>query len=285
MYLKNQQNWNRKIETMIDDEKIQLNDRCRQKNYRHKFGKPESYTLIGLTGEKITILKLLKKNLIIIFKFQNCCLFIHSLDDSFVELKECFSSTNLINWNLCPLITALNEKFHSLILVILESKGVEAKIYNHCSCFWLSKTEASEISYTVPNKVELRKLEKKEAKLINSEWPFRYPGSEGFIGSLIDLNGGYGIYLKQTNQLVPWILLIECNGLGLLQTVEKYQGNGYARILIRALSIKISCEYNEDVILFANQSKPKTVELYLRNGFSCASDVHWIYLQMKSNSH
>lgn len=202
-----------------------------------------------------------------------------------MELKECLSATNLINWNLCPLITALNEKFHSFILDILEDKGVEAKIDNHCSCFWLSKTKACKMSYVVPEEVELRKLERKEAKLINSEWPYRYPESESFIASLIDLNGGYGIYLKQTNQLVSWILLIECYGLGLLQTVEKYQGNGYARILIRALSIKISCEYNEDVILFANHSKPLTVELYSRNGFLRTSDVHWIYLQIKSKPH
>lgn len=216
--------------------------------------------------------------------FQDYCLFIHSLDDSLEELKECLSTTNLIKWNLCPLITALNEKFHNLIFEILEVKGVEAMIDNNCSCFWLNRTNASAITYVVPDEVELRKLETKQAELINSEWPYRYLGSEGFIASLIDLNGGYGIYLKETNELVSWILLIECYGLGLLQTVEKYQGNGYARILIRALSIKISCEYNEDVILFANHSKPKTVELYLRNGFSRASDVHWIYLQNKSNS-
>ena len=53
MYLKNQLNWNHKIEAMSDDEKSQLNDRCRQKFYRYKYGKPESYTLIGLTGEKV----------------------------------------------------------------------------------------------------------------------------------------------------------------------------------------------------------------------------------------
>lgn len=49
--------------------------------------------------------------------------------------------------------------------------------------------------------VQLRKLERKKAKLINSEWHYRYPGSEGFIASFIDLNGGYGIYFKETNQL------------------------------------------------------------------------------------
>ena len=212
-------------------------------------------------------------------------MFIHSLDNSLLELKNCLSATNLIKWNLCPLITALNEKFHNLILEILNLKGVEVEIDNHCSCFWLSKSKASEITYVVPDEVELRQLETEEAKLINSEWPYRYTGSEGFIASLINLNGGYGIYLKQTNELVSWILLIECFGLGLLQTIEKYQGNGYARILIRALSIKISCNYNEDVILFASHSKPKTVELYLRNGFLRASNVHWISVQNKIISH
>lgn len=57
MYLRNQLNWNHKIEAMSDDEKIQLNDRCKQKFYRYKFGKPKSYTLIGLTGEKVYTLK------------------------------------------------------------------------------------------------------------------------------------------------------------------------------------------------------------------------------------
>lgn len=55
MYLKNQLNWNHKIEELSDDEKLQLNVRCRQKFYRYKFGRPENYTLIGLTGETVNI--------------------------------------------------------------------------------------------------------------------------------------------------------------------------------------------------------------------------------------
>lgn len=80
MYLKNQMNWNRKIEAMSDVEKYQLNDRCRQKFYRYKSGKPESYTLIGLTGEKVIILKLLLIEFSFNYYFHiSGLLFIHSL--------------------------------------------------------------------------------------------------------------------------------------------------------------------------------------------------------------
>ena len=63
----------------------------------------------------------------------------------------------------------------------------------------------------------------------------------------------------------------------MLQTKSEAQGKGYARILMRELTKQIGKEC--DVILFASHSKPKTVDLYLRNGFKVACYSNWMYLK------
>lgn len=141
----------------------------------------------------------------------------------------------------------------------------------------MEKENALSYEIIVPDDVELRMLNVDDYKLINDSWPYKYPGSECFIKSLIKLNGGLGIY--KDRELVSWILQVECFGLGLLQTVNKHQGKGYARLLIRALTRKISKDYGEDIILFASYSKPKTVDLYMRYGYKHISYTHWMYLK------
>lgn len=142
---------------------------------------------------------------------------------------------------------------------------------------WMDRVKALSYELSVPEDVECKDLNDNDFQLMNNAWPYKYPGSECFIKSLIILNGGLGVYINE--KLVSWILQIECFGLGLLQTLEDHQGKGYARLLTRAMTRQISENYDEDIILFASHGKPKTVDLYTRYEFQHVSYTHWLYLE------
>lgn len=44
------------------------------------------------------------------------------------------------------------------------------------------------------------------AKTINDEWPLKSANSLGYIESIITLNGGIGLFDKETNELLTWVL-------------------------------------------------------------------------------
>lgn len=259
LYLKNQLLWNEKIAQLSQDEAVAISDRCKMKLYRSKQGREENKTLIGITGEN------------------EFTIFIITLEESLNELRECLLETKLIKWESFPMFVAVNRKFHKMIYEIVEIKNLRVKIDNFCSSIWMNKTKAASYEFSVPKDVEMKPLSAGDANVINDVWIYKYPRSECFIESVIKLNGGLGIYDK--GKLVSWILHIECFGLGLLQTLENHQGKGYARLLTRALSKKISVEHDEDVILFASYGKPKTVDLYIRYSFQHVAYTHWIYLK------
>lgn len=259
LYLKNHLQWNHLMAEMNENEVAQISDRCKMKFYRCRNGKVTNRTLIGITGD------------------EEYTIFIMSLDESLNELRQALEQTRIIKWNKLPMFVALHRRFHKMMYEILEVKDVRVRIDNYCSTIWMDKRKASSYEFSVPDDVEMKQLSVNDSKLINDAWPYRYPGSEKFIKSIITLNCGLGIY--KDGKLVSWILQVECFGLGLLQTLGDHQGKGYARLLTRAMAKKIGQEFDEDVILFASYGKPKTVDLYIRYGYKHISYTHWLYLK------
>lgn len=263
LYLKNQLRWNKLMLEMDEKEVGEISDRCKMRLYRCRDGKAENRTIIGITGDnELTV-------------------FTMTLEESLDELRKCLLETSLIKWDLLPLFCAVNRKFHKLIYEIVEVKNLRVRIDNYCSTIWMGKEKAISYDVSVPLEVELKRLNISDYKLMNDMWPYKYPGSEKFIKSLIKLNGGLGVY--QDGKLVSWILQVESFGIGLLQTLEEHQGKGYARLLTRAMTRKISEDHDEDVILFASYGKPKTVDLYIRYGYKHVSYAHWMYLKNIEN--
>lgn len=260
LYLRNQLKWNLAMKKMTKSEVDAIADRCKNKFYKYKHGKCEYKTIVGITGKN------------------DPTIFVSTLDDSLNELKICLKKTQLIDWNLRPMFVAVLRRYHKMCYEIFEMKNVQVRIDNYCSTLWLSKEKAANYELAeLPCDVEMKEISVEDCEKINEIWPYKYPGSINFITSLVKLNGGLGIY--KDNEIISWIIHIECFGLGLLQTREEHQGNGYARFLTRALTKKISVDYDEDVILFASYNKPRTVELYIRYGFKHISYSHWLYLK------
>lgn len=259
LYLKNQLRWNRLMSAMSENEVNEISDRCKMRLFRCRDGKVENKTFIGITGD------------------DELFIFVMTLEESFSELEKCLLQTSFIKWDLLPLFCAVDRKLQKVIYKIVEVKNMRVRIDNYCSTIWMEKEKAKSYEVDVPIDVEMKALDVKDYQMINDSWPYKYSGSEKFIKSIIKLNGGLGVY--KDNKLVSWILQVESFGIGLLQTVEENQGKGYARLLTRAMTRKISEDYDEDVVLFASYSKPKTVDLYIRYGYKHVSYTHWLYLR------
>lgn len=259
LYLKNQLRWNQKMLKMSDREVAQISDRCKMKFYKCRDGVNENKTLIGITGD------------------QEYSIFVVTVDESMSELRECLMSSAIIKWDQLPLFVALHRRFHVFLYEIIEAKGVRVRLDNYCSTIWMGKEKSSSYEYSVPDDVEMRPLCADDCRVVDEPWPYKYPGSENFIRSIILLNDSLGIY--KNDKLVSWILQVESFGLGMLQTLDEHQGKGYARLLTRAMTERIGQVHGEDIVLFASYGKPKTVDLYIRYGFKHVSYTHWLYLK------
>lgn len=162
--------------------------------YRHRNGNIEWKTIIGLTGDK------------------EYTIFVMTLEESLNELRECLEQTNIIKWHQLPLCVAIHERFHEVMFAVFAKNNLNVRFNNRCSTFWMDQSKASSVDFTIPSDVELSELNVSNYVQMNESWPYRYPGSEIFIRSLIQLNGGLGVYLS--GELIAWMLHIECFGIG-----------------------------------------------------------------------
>lgn len=68
--------------------------------------------------------------------------------------------------------------------------------------------------FRVPNDVIMKQLVPSNSTLMNERWPHRYPNSEKYIELLIQLNGGLGLFDRDNDEIVGWVLKNEFAGVG-----------------------------------------------------------------------
>ncbi|KAM7340997.1 uncharacterized protein ACRADG_001122 [Cochliomyia hominivorax] len=128
----------------------------------------------------------------------------------------------------------------------------------------------------IPNTLVLRSLSNSDAKIIDDIWYSRQSGSLEFIQSLIKYNVSFGLYRKDTNELVAWCTRCQCGFLGTLHVRDEYRGQGLATILIEAFSQKI-IQLGEDVRTVINDNNQVSRKLFNKLGFKYQEDVYIIY--------
>lgn len=82
-----------------------------------------------------------------------------------------------------------------------------------------------------PNGTYVRELTKKDAKVCNENWAYSYTKSERFLESLIQLNGGYGLFSKENHDILSFAIFNEQLAIGMLTTLDKAKRKGFGEFL------------------------------------------------------
>ena len=118
---------------------------------------------------------------------------------------------------------------------------------------------------SVPDDCYLKILEESHVPLIHSLWPFRDEENPEitlkYLMTVVRLNKGIGLFSKDNNELLSWILHTEMGGLGVLQTVENCKRKGYAKVVINALAKDLAMK-GVDPTLFVVQGNIPSEKLF-----------------------
>lgn len=207
-------------------------------------------------------------------------------------LHDCMTGSKLIDWSQGILLYAIHEYFENAVWGAMEylEKTTELELYESMpgNYYFKSKSEclAVDIKYKflifqlknklflnlkiffrVPDGFELKFLHESDVKLVHDLWPReevkRNPEkSMNFVGTMIKLNKGMGLFTKKDGKLVSWALQNSCGGLALVQTLDEYQKKGYAKIVVSAFSKYLACEDNMDVTLFIVRGNTASEKLF-----------------------
>lgn len=86
----------------------------------------------------------------------------------------------------------------------------------------------------------IKSLERKHAIAIYENWPYRETTTVEDVAIGIDQLPSAGVFLKENDQLVSWMMSFPPNGMSRLHTLEQHRRKGYAKLLTQYLSKRVA---------------------------------------------
>lgn len=180
----------KKILDIIEENGTEIfkSDRNLNTFYTHKNGCLKNGTFISISG---TI---------------DHSIFLCSLQETKEEMRECIFKTNLIKWKLGPYFLSVEEKDALHVLEFIKMNNLKLTYANWNVIELQSKETALETTYDVPEDVYLAPLKLEDSNVMDMEWPHQYKGSLEFIQDCVVFNGGVGVFSKDSNKLLCWVV-------------------------------------------------------------------------------
>lgn len=125
-----------------------------------------------------------------------------------------------------------------------------------------------------------RPLNRNDTQLVNDTWPYRFNGSEQFIGNMIDFNGGV-MLTTENGEPIAWGLENNYGGAGILYSKPNYRKNGIGELVARALVKHVATSHH--AVTCVNTIGNTSEKLISGLGFVPYDYITWLFLDDNLN--
>ncbi|XP_014294524.1 uncharacterized protein [Halyomorpha halys] len=195
-------------------------------------------------------------------------------------MEEALVSTTLnVPFKKMTLLSGMTNNSYLAAKPLIDSKGwsVLGGIM-----YWMPWQTARQITVNLPEGVEIRKLNREHAELVNKEWPHNYPGSQAMIERQLEFNFGLGVF--RGDHLLSWAVHFFYGGVGAVQTLKSEGRKGYAKAVVQAISKKLG-EMEIDVHLNVVVGNEPAEAFFKALGFEIAYNCEWAMDGMFNKLH
>ena len=88
--------------------------------------------------------------------------------------------------------------------------------------------------------VYVKSLERCHAQIVYDYWPYRENTSIEHVADEIELLPSAGVFLKENDEPVSWMMCYTPNGMSRLHTLEEHRRRGYAALVTQYLSKRVA---------------------------------------------
>ncbi|XP_043466055.1 uncharacterized protein LOC122500944 [Leptopilina heterotoma] len=200
-------------------------------------------------------------------------------------LYKTVTETKFIKWDKRIFFPAMQSRLIQTVNSIIEFLKVEKKIkMEWClelDCYFKSKEECSITEVRLPEDCYLRELDHSHVPLIHALWPHRSREDPELttrqVSAMINFNGGLGLFSRETGQLLSWAVQSEIGAISLVQTIDRCQRRGYAKIVTNAFA-KLLASKNIDSFVFIGKENSISKLMFSSSSWKYYDEIHWIEL-------
>ncbi|KAJ8679904.1 hypothetical protein QAD02_015691 [Eretmocerus hayati] len=219
---------------------------------------------------------------------------VFTFEESKYQLQEVITHSNIIDWNQEIVFSMVHEHFKDVLKDAIKRKAIMMNIglvpveKSPAIIYFKPKDECLKFDFEVPDECYLGPVDVSHIPLVTSLWPHRNRKniklSEKYLETFVKLNRSAGLFLKEDNSLVSWILYSDYGSLGQLQTVEKYKRKGYGKLVTKALVKELAEKDGLNSTLFIVKDNIVSHRLFSSLGYRPLNEVNKIVVQ-QSNIH
>ncbi|KAI9560840.1 hypothetical protein GHT06_011793 [Daphnia sinensis] len=168
-------------------------------------------------------------------------------------LADAFEAIDVIDWKVDAAI--IHYKHHTpypAITNFLANKHGPANENRDCypgDQYYFPIHVALNLQISEMNGVYVKSLETCHAKIVYDHWPYSACTKVEHICKEIELLPSAGVFLKENDQLVSWMMCHPPNGMSRLHTLEDHRRRGYASLVTRYLTKRVA---QSGVVPFVN---------------------------------
>jgi hypothetical protein len=186
-------------------------------------------------------------------------LFFDALDGYEESLKKLLLSIDYsqVPYKFSPYRIHINQ----VVQEVIQEKNLEKFEEYVADFYYLSKEDALKLDDpSIPLNLTCRKLEKKHAKFVDDVWSGKYRDSLYFMERLLANNPALGLFNKENDNPVAWIVKREYGTIGNLHVLDEYRGKGLAAIISIMFSKEVAkMGYDSVVSIFLDNLPSKKI--------------------------
>ncbi|XP_022921158.2 uncharacterized protein [Onthophagus taurus] len=222
-----------------------------------------------------------KKSGTFLLLFRQFDIFMFTLDKTGEDLLALLNDSKCLKiasdtWNN-PVIYGIRNEHLPPIHECLRCHKVPIKAIFDNKLFYLPKEEALKFEIICPDEVYIDKLNVSYIDLLCSLWPYSFPGVEEYLSCFIEMNHGYGVFLKENRRLVSWVLQDYWGVLIVLETVPEFKRKGYGSLIVKKMCVEVAKEGINPMCTIVNKNHISK-GLFLKLGFQCIGDCTYLCL-------
>ncbi|KAI9560841.1 hypothetical protein GHT06_011794 [Daphnia sinensis] len=160
-------------------------------------------------------------------------------DDSLIKAYE---AIDVIDWERDAVV--MHYKLHTppraISNFLIEKQGSDGVSFSAIDQYVLPIKNALNLQIINVEGVYVKSLERCHAQLVYDNWPYNKRTTVDDIAGEIDQLPSSGVFLKEDNQLVSWMMCHPPNAMSRLHTLEDHRRQGYAALVTRYLAKRLA---------------------------------------------
>ncbi|KAI4469224.1 hypothetical protein MML48_2g00003614 [Holotrichia oblita] len=175
-----------------------------------------------------------------IMQFSCYDIFVFTLQKNGADLYKALTDTRILNVDGRVVLYGILNDHYPTVLKSLIYKNITKFHTIEMMLYYLPKEKALSITVVCPDNVYVDKLCQLHIPTITAIWPHRFDGAERYLSIFLEMNGGYGVFLKEDDKLVAWVMRNHWGTMINLQTLPEYKRMGFGHLIVSVMAKHIA---------------------------------------------